>query len=330
MKKTILLFCFFLNIAFGFAQDKLKLQANIANRNGDLLFVKDKMNKTIQEMKADKNGQFATSFDTKPGFYILYDGVEYTDIYLKNGFDLQLSMDAKNFDESIVWAGIGADENNFLAKSILLDSQDEAKMANVNESNFQSFVNDKKNSELERLNNKKLDPNFVELKKKNLDMMLKQFEMEFKQKMVVGKLKNAPSPTFDYENYDGGKTKLESLKGKYVYIDIWATWCGPCRAEIPSLKKVEEKFRGKNIEFVSISIDEDKDHGKWKTFVNEKGLSGTQLFADKNWMSAFIRAFNINSIPRFILIDPKGNVLNPDADRPSNPALTAQLEQLLN
>ena len=57
-----------------------------------------------------------------------------------------------------------------------------------------------------------------------------------------------PSPTFDnYINFEGGTTSLSDLKGKYVYVDIWATWCGPCKREIPSLKKVEEQFHGKNI-----------------------------------------------------------------------------------
>ena len=51
---------------------------------------------------------------------------------------------------------------------------------------------------------------------------------------------------------DSNETKLEDLRGKYVYIDVWATWCGPCRGEIPYLQKVEEKYKGKNIEFVSI------------------------------------------------------------------------------
>jgi thiol-disulfide isomerase/thioredoxin len=66
-----------------------------------------------------------------------------------------------------------------------------------------------------------------------------------------------PSPVFDYENHKGGKTSLESLKGSYVYVDVWATWCGPCRQEIPLLK-VEQQFEGKNIKFVSISVDTQK------------------------------------------------------------------------
>jgi alkyl hydroperoxide reductase subunit AhpC len=92
---------------------------------------------------------------------------------------------------------------------------------------------------------------------------------------------------------------------------------------------VEEKYHGKNIEFVSISVDVDKDHEKWQKFVTEKELGGIQLFADKNWNSDFIKAFGINSIPRFLLIDPTGKVVKADAARPSSEELTKLLDTLL-
>jgi thiol-disulfide isomerase/thioredoxin len=144
------------------------------------------------------------------------------------------------------------------------------------------------------------------------------------------KMNNVAAPNFDFENHKGGNTTLESLKGKYVYVDLWATWCGPCRAEIPSLKKMEETFHGRNIEFVSISIDSEKDYEKWKTFVTEKALTGTQLYAAKANQTEFVKAFEVNSIPRFILIDPKGVVVDADAKRPSDPRLQEQLNKLLN
>lgn len=137
-----------------------------------------------------------------------------------------------------------------------------------------------------------------------------------------------PSPKFDYENFKGGKTSLESLKGKYVYIDVWATWCGPCRREIPSLQKVEEQYHGKNIEFVSLSIDAKKDYEKWRKFVDEKKLGGIQLFADNDWNSKFVQEYAIEGIPRFILVDPNGNIVSADAPRPSDPKLVAKFEEL--
>ena len=134
--------------------------------------------------------------------------------------------------------------------------------------------------------------------------------------------KGDPSPKFlDYENYAGGKMSLDDLKGKYVYIDVWATWCGPCIAEVPSLKKIEKKYHGKNIEFVSISVDMPKNYDKWKKMIEEKKLSGIQLFADNSFNSNFVKGYSIQGIPRFILIDPKGNIVHSDAPRPSDPRL---------
>ena len=72
-----------------------------------------------------------------------------------------------------------------------------------------------------------------------------------------------------------------------------------------------------------------KDFEKWKKFVAEKQLGGVQLFADKDWNSDFMKSYSINSIPRFILIDPTGKVVSADASRPSNPKLAEQLDALL-
>jgi len=146
---------------------------------------------------------------------------------------------------------------------------------------------------------------------------------------LTGLSKGKPSPKFvDYRNHAGGTTSLKDLKGKYTYIDVWATWCGPCIREIPSLKKVEEDYHDKNIQFVSVSIDKEKDFEKWKTMVNDKELGGIQLFADNDWSSEFVKGYEIQGIPRFILIDPNGNIVNSNAPRPSDPALIELFKEL--
>lgn len=141
--------------------------------------------------------------------------------------------------------------------------------------------------------------------------------------------KGQPSPKFEnYENYAGGTTSLDDLKGKFVYVDVWATWCGPCKAEIPYLKEVESKYHNKNIEFVSMSIDKASDHDKWKAMVAEKELKGIQLFADNDWNSQFVQDYLIKGIPRFILIDTEGNIVNSNAPRPSDPELINLFNEL--
>ena len=131
-----------------------------------------------------------------------------------------------------------------------------------------------------------------------------------------------PSPKFvNYENYKGGTSSLDDFKGKYVYIDVWATWCGPCKAQIPFLKEVEAKYHNKDIEFISISVDNQKDYQKWRDMIEEKKMGGVQLFADTAFNSLFIKDYKIVGIPQFILIDPKGNIINSNAPKPSDKGL---------
>lgn len=330
MKKACYILCTILLTSIGFAQNVVNFQADIANRNGDVIYIKNKKNQIIKEIKVNEKGIFNDSFEVADGEYLMFDGVEYAQLFLKNGFDLKLKMDAKAFDESIKFSGKGEAENNYLAQATIAEStfMYEDLLA-ADEVNFNKMIETKKTNDFEKLDKAKLDPQFVTLQKKNVEMSLTGLKQYYNQKLAANKMNNTPSLTFDYENHKGGKTKLEDLRGKYVYIDVWATWCGPCRQEIPFLKKVEEKYHGKNIEFVSISVDVDKDHEKWKTFVTEKELGGIQLFADKNWNSEFMKSYGINSIPRFILIDPKGNIVKADAERPSSPKLQEELDKLL-
>ena len=329
MKKTISALLLVLVTTYSFAQETMTFEAKITNKNGDILFIKENR-KIIKEIKVDEKGNFKATFPVAEGMYQLFDGAEYAQLFLKNGYSLKMTMDASKFDETLNFTGKGSKENNFLAKQTMDDSKypyDE--MLAKDDENFKKSLEDKKANDFKKLETAGLETKFVELQKKNIEMNLTGLSQYHTQISANKKLNNSQAPNFDYENFAGGKTSLESLKGKYVYIDVWATWCGPCRAEIPSLKALEESMHGKNIEFVSISVDVEKDHEKWQNFVKEKSLGGTQLYADKNWNSDFIKAFGINSIPRFILIDPTGKVIDADAMRPSNGKLKEQLEGLL-
>jgi thiol-disulfide isomerase/thioredoxin len=146
---------------------------------------------------------------------------------------------------------------------------------------------------------------------------------------VTSVVANSVSPKFvNYENYAGGTSSLDDFKGKYVFIDVWATWCGPCIYEFPFLDTLENSYKGKNIQFVTVSIDTQANREKWRAFVKEKHLDGVQLRAENAFDSAFIKAYNINGIPRFLVIDPKGHIVSSNAPRPSDPALRKLLDSL--
>ena len=129
-------------------------------------------------------------------------------------------------------------------------------------------------------------------------------------KIAVGQ----PSPTFTYEDINGQMVALSSLKGKYVYIDCWATWCGPCCNEIPHLQKLEHDYANKNIHFVSISSDKNKQ--AWMNMVKKDKLGGIQLFRGDD--RSFSKTFMISGIPRFILLDKEGCIVDAHAPRPSD------------
>jgi thiol-disulfide isomerase/thioredoxin len=330
MKKLIFYLCLILNVSLGFAQEsQVKFKAVIENSSKQL-YVKNNQGKVVKEIVSKGKGLFKSSFNVEKGIYILDDGSEYTMIYLENGFDLNLKMDAKLFDESIVYTGNGSNENNYLAqKSLTNEEYWNAMNAVKNQQDLDNLISKFKNTLKNRLDSNRYTSNFLVEANKLMESESQEMINAYESNLKKQKLNGAAAPQFDYVNFDGTKTKLSDLKGKYVYIDVWATWCGPCRAEIPFLKKAEEKFHGKNIEFVSISADVAKDFEKWKTFVKEKALGGIQLFADNDWNSAFLKSFNINSIPRFILIDPNGKVVSADELRPSDTKLSEKLDLLL-
>lgn len=122
-----------------------------------------------------------------------------------------------------------------------------------------------------------------------------------------------------YQTVDGKTVSLKDLKGKYLFIDVWATWCGPCRQEIPSLQKLEQKYKGRNIEFVSISID--NTVAPWIKMVKNDNMTGLQLWGGPN--APICKDYGITEIPRFILIDPEGNMVDSNMSRPSAPETDA-------
>lgn len=149
----------------------------------------------------------------------------------------------------------------------------------------------------------------------------KEFITDSYNKMVRLR-KGSPSPKFfDYQKVNGDLVSLDDLKGKYVYVDIWATWCIPCKKEIPFLKELEKEYHDKNIHFVSISVDVERARKTWKEMVSDMELTGIQIIANKSFKSDFIAAYNIAGIPRFIIIDPEGNIVEANAPKPSKKEL---------
>jgi thiol-disulfide isomerase/thioredoxin len=138
---------------------------------------------------------------------------------------------------------------------------------------------------------------------------------------------SAPSVTLN--DINGNKVSLSDFKGKVVYLDIWATWCGPCLWEMNHSKDIKARFQeNPQVVFLYISIDRDKD--AWKRMVKKKDIHGIHLNSSNGQEDDIIDKFNASTVPKYILIDKNGNIADADAKRPSDPEAIQDIEALLN
>ncbi|MBP3343835.1 MAG: TlpA family protein disulfide reductase [Bacteroidales bacterium] len=135
----------------------------------------------------------------------------------------------------------------------------------------------------------------------------------------------APSPDFNSTDVDGKQYTLADFAGKYVYIDVWATWCGPCRKEVPYLAELEHKFNGEGIYFVGLSCDNSRE--AWEKAVRAGEVKGIQLYLEPG--NTFMDDYSITGIPRFILLDKEGKILSAKATAPSDPKTEETIANLL-
>ncbi|WP_291909680.1 TlpA disulfide reductase family protein [Chitinophaga sp. CB10] len=134
-----------------------------------------------------------------------------------------------------------------------------------------------------------------------------------------------PAEDFAQEDAKGQLVKLSSFKGKYVLVDFWASWCGPCRQENPNVVKAYNKYKDKNFTILGVSLDQDKD--RWLRAITQDGLAWTQVSDLKGWGNEVAVQYGIQSIPSNFLIDPTGKII---ARNLRGEALEAKLAELLH
>lgn len=158
---------------------------------------------------------------------------------------------------------------------------------------------------------------FVNKNKQYMVTKQQKNKMKILEKRAVLREPGGESIDFAYPDMDGKVRRLKDFRGKVVLVDVWATWCKPCLAEQPALEELEKSFEGKDVVFLSISIDTEKD--KWKNMVETKKLSGVHLYT--NNQGSLLRDYEVTEVPRFILFDKNGKMVSFKAARPSDPKL---------
>jgi peroxiredoxin len=146
-----------------------------------------------------------------------------------------------------------------------------------------------------------------------LDWSMKNMEVGKVLKKTIDEAKvtaiGSVAPDFTQNDADGKPFKLSSFKGKYVLIDFWASWCGPCRAENPNVVKAYQKYKSKNFTVLGVSLDKPADKQAWLNAVKNDGLEWTQVSDLKYWANAAAALYYVQSIPANFLVDPTGKII---------------------
>ena len=272
-------------------------------------------------------GHFSIEFEWDTASNVSFSqGIESTEMYLQSGDAITLTIDTEQFDETISYEGSG--ESSYYAWQYL--TQENSKYPNFSMSSdsevdslfsayFAPFLNKAASFKVTNL------PFYTSIVDGIEDH--KEYVMSRRAALAALPQPGEAAIDFTYPDKDGGDVSLSDFVGSVVYIDVWATWCGPCRAEMPFLHELESEYSDKNVTFIGVSLDEEKNRQAWLDMMVDKDMKGVQLFAD-GW-SQITKDYAINGIPRFMLFDTEGNVASLDASRPSSDDIRPALDALL-
>ncbi|HWB27414.1 MAG TPA: TlpA disulfide reductase family protein [Chitinophagaceae bacterium] len=137
-------------------------------------------------------------------------------------------------------------------------------------------------------------------------------------------LLNKQAPDLTMPGLDGKTLSISNFRGKYLLVDFWASWCGPCRGENPNVVAAYNKYKDKNFTILGVSLDQDK--ASWVQAIKKDGLNWNQMSDLKYWNSAAVNAYQFDGIPFNVLIDPDGKII---ASSLRGPALEAKLAEVL-
>jgi thiol-disulfide isomerase/thioredoxin len=249
---------------------------------------------------------------------------EVGELILSSNSQVGVSMNDKNIFETINYSGSFELENDFLAYSKKQQNQlsDMVKKGIENEV-LASRIEEKKELIIKEANTLKITDSINTYVIDRYNQFSKTLKKKNIKYLYKASLINTLGNNFIFKDSNDNNVSLAEYKGKYVYIDVWATWCKPCKEEYVFLKKLEKHFAYTDkLKIISISLD--RDHDKWKNYLVDNATEGIQLYSGDK--SDFGKFYDIGALPRFIFLDTAGKIINPDEIRPSNPETLKILE----
>jgi peroxiredoxin len=169
---------------------------------------------------------------------------------------------------------------------------------------------------LNQLGRQSADPMDMDRLFNGLSASLKGTELGAGLNKSIGNAKitavGALAPDFTQPDVNGTPVKLSSLRGKYVLIDFWASWCGPCRMENPSVVKAYNKYKSKNFTILGVSLDRPDAKADWLGAIKKDGLTWTQVSDLNFWSNGAAVLYFVQSIPANFLLDPNGKIIAKD------------------
>jgi len=259
--------------------------------------------------------------------YLFLDGKqgELGELVISKNSKIALAIDEKELFESIDYSGNFKLSNNFLAYSKKYQNQLSEMVRNgIEQEALEILIHEKG----DLINEKGISLNIVDSLRTYVKVKFSEFSDIIKQKntkyLYKESLVHAIGNNFSFIDIDNNNISLKDFQGKYLYIDVWATWCKPCKVEYVFLKQLEEHFSNNNDELQIISISTDREFDKWEKYITKSSIEGTQLYSGAK--SDFVKFYDIGALPRFIFLDKEGRVISPEEIRPSNPELLKKLE----